>query len=252
MPDEKDATNEQWFLLWMAIVVAAVVFLVATADGGAKADAGDDIDGSSVDVAMSYLQLRQSPRGQGSGWAEGMAALEEKKPHILDEVVFEGTRADALSARQDTRAFDGAPPVIPHAIRQGAVAECLSCHDGGTLFGGRTAPQMSHRELTSCTQCHVAVEGTGPVDDDLEADPREVTNSFVGMLSPERGPRASTIAPPQVPHSGFMRERCDSCHGVNGKDAIRSSHPWRQSCSQCHTTFADVERRPGSDQLDGW
>jgi cytochrome c-type protein NapB len=73
----------------------------------------------------------------------------------------------------------------------------------------------------------------------LRPDPRAVENDFDGLDAPGAGPRASIVAPPQLPHRVFMRENCDSCHGVNGRDPIRSSHPWRESCSQCHASSSD-------------
>jgi cytochrome c-type protein NapB len=84
-----------------------------------------------------------------------------------------------------------------------------------------------------------------PGGQDLPPDPRAVDNSFAGFPSPDQGPRAWDIAPPQIPHRTFMRERCESCHGVNGRDAIRSSHPYRQSCEQCHAASAEKDLRPG-------
>ena len=59
------------------------------------------------------------------------------------------------------------------------------------------------------------------------------------------GNRAWSIAPPEIPHRTFMQERCESCHGVNGRDAIRSTHPWRQSCEQCHAPSAEFDQRGG-------
>jgi cytochrome c-type protein NapB len=72
-----------------------------------------------------------------------------------------------------------------------------------------------------------------------------VPNSFVGKVSPVAGPRAWDIAPPQIPHTTWMREQCDACHGVNGRDPIRSTHPWRESCEQCHAASATNDLRPG-------
>jgi cytochrome c-type protein NapB len=104
---------------------------------------------------------------------------------------------------------------------------------------------MSHTAMASCTQCHVVEEAPMPGGADLPPDPRDVGNAFVGLPSPTAGPRAWDVAPPQVPHRTFMRENCDSCHGVNGRDALRSSHPWRESCEQCHAASAQADGRPG-------
>jgi cytochrome c-type protein NapB len=40
-----------------------------------------------------------------------------------------------------------------------------------------------------------------------------------------------------------MRENCMSCHGEGGTSAIRTSHPDRQSCTQCHAPDAGYDQR---------
>ncbi|MBK6532709.1 MAG: hypothetical protein IPF99_24875 [Deltaproteobacteria bacterium] len=40
-----------------------------------------------------------------------------------------------------------------------------------------------------------------------------------------------------------MRGRCESCHGVLSQ-GIRSTHPWRESCTQCHAPSAALDQRP--------
>ncbi|MDO9280691.1 MAG: diheme cytochrome c precursor [Pseudomonadota bacterium] len=196
--------------------------------------------------ARSYAELRSSPRGVGSGWTADLAALADVGPGALDPVSLDGTsKATDLAARAARRAYDGAPPRIPHTVRQDAAPECLACHEDGLRFRGLLATPMSHASYTSCTQCHVVQEAPMPGGADLPADPRLVANSFVGLASPTAGPRAWSVAPPQIPHRTWMREECDSCHGVNGRDALRSTHPWRASCEQCHTASATVDQRPG-------
>ncbi len=231
------------------IVLALVAFVVGTSRWSYDLDNRDTVmdDGDDRERAPSYTDLRQTPRGSGSGWAEGLEKLREEQPGLLDEVFFDGTDLDGdLADRADRRAFDGAPPVIPHGCGQLAAPSCLACHEDGARFDGRIASPMSHKELPSCTQCHVPSEHFEH-DAELVMDPRMVDNAFVGMESPTEGPRASLVAPPQIPHRFHMRERCDSCHGVNGRAAMRSSHPARFNCTQCHTTQADVDMRPGGD-----
>ncbi|MFN7143726.1 MAG: hypothetical protein ACK4YP_08135 [Myxococcota bacterium] len=210
---------------------------------GAAADA---VSVEGVSPARSYRELRLSPRGEGSGWESDIAALEAMGPAVTDAVSLDGVSRPAdLAARAARRAYDGAPPRIPHAVRQDAAPECLACHEDGLRFRGLLATPMSHTSYTSCTQCHVVEEAPMPGGADLPPDPRAVPNAFVGLASPTEGPRAWDIAPPQIPHPTHMRERCDSCHGVNGRDALRSTHPWRASCEQCHTASAEIDLRAG-------
>lgn len=196
----------------------------------------------SVDVpyALSYAELRDSPRGaNSSGLDEDLARM-----RLVEGAPPEGPKEPALADRARLRAYDGAPPRIPHPIRQDSAAECLACHDEGLRFRGRLAPPMSHREMTSCTQCHVVDEAPMPGGADLPPDPRAVPSTFAGLASPTAGPRAWSIAPPQIPHRTWMRERCTSCHGPYGRAPIRSSHTHRQSCEQCHTTSPEADPRP--------
>ncbi|MBM4364959.1 MAG: hypothetical protein FJ102_02010 [Deltaproteobacteria bacterium] len=194
----------------------------------------------SVPEALSYTELRAHPRATTTGWSEDLAALREAGPGLFDEVTLPADKSAALAARASLRAYDGAPPRVPHAVRQDSAAECLACHDEGLRFRGLTAPALSHDSYTSCTQCHVVEASPVPGGSSLPHDPRAVANSFDGIDAPTAGPRAWSVAPPQVPHRVFMRENCDSCHGVNGRDPIRSSHPYRESCTQCHASANDA------------
>lgn len=206
----------------------------------------EPVNDPDVPQARAWSELARTPRGTSSGWEVDIAALQAGSPSVLDDVALDGTsKGAALGERAGLRAYDGAPPQIPHAIRQDSAPECLACHDAGLRLRERLAPPMSHRELTSCTQCHVVAEQPMPGGAELPPDPRAVDNAFTGMPSPTQGPRAWDVAPPQIPHQTHMRERCESCHGTNGRDAIRSSHPYRQACEQCHAPSAELDQRPG-------
>jgi cytochrome c-type protein NapB len=39
-----------------------------------------------------------------------------------------------------------------------------------------------------------------------------------------------------------MRSDCMSCHGYEGRLGIRTTHPWRNSCQQCHAPSAAMEQ----------
>jgi cytochrome c-type protein NapB len=142
----------------------------------------------------------------------------------------------ALQQRELNRAFNGAPPTISHAIDQQSDASCVACHQAGALTASLRIPRMSHAFLASCTQCHV------------ESNPRHMAatvfreNQFAGLLAPTAGPRAFIGAPPQIPHTTWMRSDCLSCHGYEGRLGIRTTHPWRSNCLQCHTPSATMEQ----------
>ncbi len=142
----------------------------------------------------------------------------------------------ALRRREQNRAFNGAPPTIPHPTDQHSDASCVACHGDGILTKTLRIPRMSHDLLANCTQCHV------------ESNPEHMTamlfreNEFVGLAAPTSGPRAFQHAPPQIPHSTWMRSECLSCHGDAGLHGMRTTHPWRSNCQQCHAPSAAMDQ----------
>jgi nitrate reductase (cytochrome), electron transfer subunit len=137
-------------------------------------------------------------------------------------------RPDARRRRAERRAYDGAPPTIPHPIAERNAVACLSCHVDGLKLADKVAPPMPHQAYASCVQCHVAASDS-PLPAAVEA-----ANEFRGLSSDLEAARAWPGAPPVIPHTTWQRERCDSCHGPAGKPGLRTSHPERQSCVQCH------------------
>lgn len=149
-----------------------------------------------------------------------------------------GTRGTPTVAevRAARRAYDGAPPVIPH---DDPGAACGACHDAdGQSIGSQFAPASPHLgtdaagAMQRCRQCHVFV-----------TTDRLVTESrFVGLPQNGRlGERATPGAPPTIPHRLLMRENCAACHtGSGARPEIRSTHPERQRCRQCHVPVTDT------------
>ena len=148
----------------------------------------------------------------------------------------EGAEKTTAVLRAERRLYDGAPPVIPHAPLG---ASCVACHNEfgmdvpGLGFAppsphGGTAGMKTQQEggLARCQQCHVFQQKTEPF----------VGNVFVGLPQDlRRGRRLYDGAPPVIPHKTFMRENCLACHsGPAAREEIRTSHPERQRCRQCH------------------
>ncbi len=190
--------------------------------------------------ARSYRDMRTRDYGPNAAQAPGWwNALRGPALDLFVPVVQSAEdRARALEARAGRRAYDGAPPTIPHAVDQLGVPACLACHADGARVAGKRAPVMSHDERTSCLQCHVTGSDPRPAE-----TPVGIENSFVGLRAPAGGERAWEGAPPTMPHAIWMREHCLSCHGPRGPHGIRSTHPWRQSCTQCHAPSAVLEQR---------
>jgi cytochrome c-type protein NapB len=140
--------------------------------------------------------------------------------------------ADTSRSRESFRAYYGAPPVIPHAVRELGRANCLACHaDGLRPSEGPAAVPKPHATLGECTQCHVEQQpGVHLVTD----------NHFVGLAEPQLAGAAYPGAPRLIPHRLWLRENCLACHGPNGHDSMRTSHPERTNCIQCHIPQEEV------------
>lgn len=126
---------------------------------------------------------------------------------------------------QANRAYSGAPPVTPHAVRSLGRGDCLSCHEfGDARDGEELAPRTPHPGLTRCEQCHLEQTTT------THFRPSEARRGF---YSP--GHRQQPLGPWLIPHPLTMREDCLACHG--GRTAhpkLKTSHPERTRCLQCH------------------
>lgn len=183
--------------------------------------------------AVAYLDMDSRTRGPNRDYRSDLATLASRIRPLTNEVInLEADRVRSLALRTVRRAYDGAPPVVPHPVNDNDVASCAACHGEGREIAGRIAPRMSHRMYVNCTQCHAPAgnPGLGP------AFP--VDNTFAGLGPPGRGARAWDGAPPVIPHRTHMRENCIACHGLLGREGMRSTHPWRVNCIQCHAGSA--------------
>ncbi len=223
-----------------ALTVAAVGYMSGL---GTPPDASGYTDPSherGSESARNYSDLREGgPAQNAKMYGVDSSLLRKGLPGLNDEVVqADEDREAALRARAAHRAYDGAPPTIPHAIDQRGMPSCLTCHEAGAQLDGRVAPVMSHPRHDSCTQCHVVA--TSP---SVLAEGNWAPNEFEPLALGGKGEVAWEGAPPTIPHSTHMRENCGSCHGVAGRLGMRSTHPWRQSCTQCHAPSAELDQR---------
>ncbi len=186
---------------------------------------------------QAYAALRERRYGPSTKVSSDITKLREKLPKLTDEVVLTaGLRRSAVAGRAERRAYDGAPPTIPHAVDEKSASACLACHAKGVEVNGKVARVMSHTFRANCTQCHI------PTVQRWDHKAPRAVNSFIGLPSPGEGPRAWGGAPPTIPHGIWMREDCHSCHGVAGPPGLRTTHPERVSCLQCHAS--PLERAP--------
>ncbi len=143
----------------------------------------------------------------------------------------------ASAARAARRAYDGAPPVIPH---RPFGASCTSCHGKWSLEveGMGPSPPSPHGEeagfmaYSRCEQCHVY----------RETEQVFAPNLFRGLVQDlRRGRRQHPLAPPVIPHQVLLRENCAACHtGPLARPEIVCTHPERLRCAQCHASVAET------------
>ena len=136
-----------------------------------------------------------------------------------------------LSTYYANRAYHGAPPSIPHPVKEERSMggnTCLQCHQNGgfTEKFNAYAPVTPHPEMVNCRQCHVT---------EMTQTTFKGTN-FYKAPSPEVGVNNALVgSPPAIPHQIQMRENCLSCHaGPSAPREIRVTHPERINCRQCH------------------
>jgi len=192
-------------------------------------------------VAPTYSELLVAQNGaDGDAHALAFAAMHADRPSVLDEVVRDPVAlASARTVRASRRAFAGAPPVIPHPVAQRDYPSCLTCHAQGLRIDTRIAPAMSHSLIENCMQCHTTQQAAAPPMRVATTMSAIAGNSFEGTRETV-GERAYVGAPPQMPHTTFMREACASCHGVLGQ-GIRTTHPERPNCLQCHAPVSEPD-----------
>ena len=161
---------------------------------------------------------------------EAVSTPERSTPRDFSQPVREPAVGREISKY---RAFLGAPPPVRHSIRTERSSDfCLECHatENRIELRQHAIAPMPHQEHSQCLQCHVK-------GNNKKIQPfRE--NDFVGLDMPGKGSRAHPFAPPTIPHKTFMRENCLTCHGPSGIRAIRTDHPDRSQCLQCHVPEA--------------
>lgn len=190
-------------------------------------------------ASVEYASLANEYQGPTAQWQSDVSNLQQVAHDPMQVIVIdEADKLVSLERRATRRAFNGAPPTIPHKIEQMSAKSCLACHGEGAMTSSMRVPAMSHAFFANCTQCHVEQNSA-----DFPAIEFR-SNSFVGLPAPEAGPRAFPGAPPVIPHSTWMRESCLSCHGFTGQAGLQTTHPWRKNCEQCHAPSAVLEQAP--------
>lgn len=240
MSVERPRTERFASVVWVGVLslgVSAVALGTWGAAGRPEGEVGE-VGGMAVPATPRVAQTGGPLRDQR--WLLNNptpSLIPESRANPVAVVDKFAARMKSIDERMSLRAYDGAPPVIPHAISGINVQTCRACHASGLRAGDKTARMVSHTYLTNCTQCHVEAESVLP---DPEPAP---ANTFVGRRpSGYGGTRAWAGAPPVMPHSMFMRTNCVACHGEYGYDGWRPDHLSRTNCTQCHVSGAEFEQ----------
>ena len=168
----------------------------------------------------------------------------DAKGQALKQAAAEGT-GRTLEKFDSRRAYPGAPPIIPHPLfedRTMGGKSCLGCHrDGGFVPPMKAyAPVTPHPDMLNCRQCHV------PQKDER---PFAAGSAWEKISGPVVNQEAMPAGPPPIPHALDMRTNCVACHGGPGAVAeIRSPHPERSNCRQCHVPQSHGVFRRGGTQ----
>jgi len=187
----------------------------------------------SVIPATSYAEMAGTRKVRSTL----LSSLVQQPYDLLAKIeVNENDKLLSLSDRETRRAFNGAPPTVPHPIDQLDSAACMACHGEGLLSKTLRASKMPHPYYSNCTQCHVEQQAK------FALASAEFANSFKGAAAPTHGARAYPGAPPVIPHSTWMRNDCLSCHGRTAELGMASTHPWRGECLQCHGESSELNQ----------
>ncbi|HEY7681580.1 MAG TPA: hypothetical protein VH879_02955 [Gemmatimonadales bacterium] len=168
------------------------------------------------------------------------------------------------------RAYPGAPPRIPHPLTadEFRTDACKTCHERGGFSVRFSAyvPVTPHPERGICLQCHVGVDsviGAPAPDPNPNArcpmchgasggPPRpDARVTWPTTVWPQLPKLIADRDPPPIPHNLQFRENCLTCHAGQAAVAeIRTTHPERANCRQCHVALdpaAGTFTRPVND-----
>lgn len=180
----------------------------------------------------AYMPVIETPTGNFIPSESGVFRRSTAGLDYLNMPVDENHQR-TLKDYYNNRAFLGAPPSIPHPVKEERSLggnTCTQCHQNGGFVEkyNAYAPITPHPEMVNCRQCHV----TKNTNDTF------INFTFDKAQAPKVGEgenNAMLGSPPTIPHQLQMRENCVSCHaGPSAPKEIRVTHPERVNCRQCH------------------
>ncbi len=166
-----------------------------------------------------------------------------------------------LATYRSLRAYPGAPPRVPHGLtpNEFRTGGCNTCHERGGFSQrfGAYVPVTPHPEMGACLQCHVG-DGMLMAIDLPNTDPSarcrqchamgaarwtDSTLDWKTMAWPQVTRATRDVDPPPIPHALDFRGNCLACHAApSAVEEIRTAHPERANCRQCHVAGDDSAR----------
>lgn len=180
----------------------------------------------------AYMPVIETPTGNFIPSESGVFRRSTAGIDYLNMPVDENHQR-TLKDYYNNRAFLGAPPSIPHPVKEERSLggnTCTQCHQNGGFVEkyNAYAPITPHPEMVNCRQCHVT-KNTNDTFIDFAFDKAQAPKVGEGENNATLG------SPPTIPHQLQMRENCVSCHaGPSAPKEIRVTHPERVNCRQCH------------------
>ena len=113
--------------------------------------------------APTYVEERQRHHDNRLRHPGNLRVMVARAQELSDAgAPTEEEHAQAIARRAERRAYDGAPPTVPHPVAQRDGPACLTCHGEGMRVATQVAPAICHTTHANCLQCHVASESPVP------------------------------------------------------------------------------------------
>jgi cytochrome c-type protein NapB len=233
----------------VAVMAVALYVVIPERPAGRPAESDPALSSVAAPVASEALVFRKR-------WGNVAAAL-DGNPRAE-------ARQRSLAFYRRLRAFPGAPPRIPHGLTADEYrnTRCTICHERGGYAArfGAYAPMTPHPDYPECLQCHVpeAMSVGVPLPGQpnqlvcrqCHVDPDRppttlVSLDWVPLPWPATGQAALPGGPPVIPHDLQQRGDCLACHaGPAAVRELRTDHPDRTNCRQCHVASEQHEAAP--------
>jgi cytochrome c-type protein NapB len=252
-PDRASPARLFLYLVLLAAAASAVVAVVALS----RRQATNRDDQPEINSAAAEIADDEPIASEAGVFRTQLADL------AIDPTskIRRGAHPRTLATWRGLRAYPGAPPRIPHGLTPAETLRggCKTCHERGGYSQrfGAYVPVTPHPEMGQCLQCHVGdarLLATPLPSMDPSARCRQChsaggmlwkdsASSFKPLPWPQLAARASgEHAPPPIPHTLELRGNCLSCHSAPaGVKEIRTSHPERANCRQCHLETVGTE-----------